>query len=82
MTPEKPPTPYLARLTAQACSAKAIAQGKPGLAAAKSFSKLDSSIQTERMIELYDKGKLIFCSFFGNSYFSGVRDDKFLRALQ
>ena len=56
LTPEKPPTPYLARLTAQACAAKAIAQGKPGIPAAKSFSKLDSNLQTQKMIELYDKG--------------------------
>ena len=47
--------PYLARLTAQACAAKAIAMGKPGIPT-NSFTSLDETAQNEKMIELYEKG--------------------------
>ena len=52
ITPERPQTPYLARLTAQACAAKAISTQK---SPTNSFINLDAAAQTNKLIELFTK---------------------------
>ena len=50
LTPERPQTPYLALLTAQACSAKALSQMK-----SPSFTSLSLEEQNKQLIQLYQK---------------------------
>ena len=52
ITPERPQTPYLARLTAQACAAKAISTQK---SPTNSFINLEAAAQTNKLIELFTK---------------------------
>ena len=52
ITPERPVTPYLARLTAQACAAKAISTQK---SPTNSFINLEAAAQTNKLIELFTK---------------------------
>ena len=52
ITPERPQTPYLARLTAQACAAKAISTQK---SPTNSFMNLEAAAQTNKLIELFTK---------------------------
>jgi len=52
ITPERPQTPYLARLTAQACTAKAISTQK---SPTNSFMNLEAAAQTNKLIELFTK---------------------------
>ena len=67
ITPERPQTPYLARLTAQACAAKAISTQK---SPTNSFINLEAAAQTNKLIELFTKESFprIFMGFMGLAF--------------